>query len=107
MGNFVEAATFGLLPISLVRVNVWFHTRIEDLLAIFTAIIDSVETHGRSLKAEAHSFCYVLQWTHGFTDKGGFMFVARCNDHRRNDITVAITYGDDLVTLHVLMAVVA
>ena len=100
-------ATLGLLPISLVGLDVGFHARIEDLLAVFTTIIDSVETHGRSLKIETYSFCNTLQWAHCFTYEGGLILVARGKDHGSNDVAVAITYGDDLITLHVFMAVVA
>jgi len=54
------ATALGFLPVPLIGLDVGFHARIEDLLAVFTAIIDSVETHARSFKVEARSFCYTL-----------------------------------------------
>ena len=39
----LNAATLGLLPIPLVGLDIGFHARIEDLFAVFTAIIDSIE----------------------------------------------------------------
>ncbi len=101
------ATPLGLLPVPLIRLDVGFHARIEDFFAVCMAIIDSIKTHSRSFKVEAYSFCDVLQWTHCFPYQGRLVSVARCKYHRRNDIAVAITYGDDLIPLHVLMAVVA
>ena len=101
------ASTFGLLPVPLIGLDVGFHARIEDLLAVCMAIIDAIKAHGRSFKIEPYSFCNALPWAHCFPYQGGLVSVARCTSHRRNDIAVTITYGDNLVTLHVLMAVVA
>ena len=61
------ATALGLFPVSLIGLDVGFHTSVEDLLTICTAIINSIETHGGSFKVEPNSFCNTLQWSHGLT----------------------------------------
>ena len=46
------AGPLGLLPVPLIGLDVRFHARIEDLLAVCMAIIDSIKAYGRSFKVE-------------------------------------------------------
>ena len=64
------APALALLSVPLIGLDVGFHAGIEDLFAVFTTIINSIETHGRSFKVEPHSFCNTLPWSHGLTYQG-------------------------------------
>ncbi len=61
------ATTLALFSISFVWIDVRFHSRIEDFLTVFTAIIDPIEAHGGSFNVEPHSLCHTFQWAHCFT----------------------------------------
>lgn len=101
------SSTLVFLSVPLVGIDIWFHACIEDLLTVDPTIVHAIKAHGRSFEVEPHSFCNELQWAHCLSYKWGFVLVTRCKYHRRYDIAVAITYGYNLITFHVLMTVVA
>jgi hypothetical protein len=78
---------------------------IEQGLAVGPAVVDAVQADGAAAQGEAGSASDRHYARQGLAQQRRFVAVARSGHERRDHIAVAVTEGDDLVALDLLVAI--
>jgi hypothetical protein len=91
------AASFRLLSITHIRVDIGNHAAIENGLAVGPAVVDAIQADNTGLKINSDHVGDADHFGQGLAQQRRFIAVARRRHERRDHVAIAVAEGHDLV----------